>query len=256
MTLLEQIIAEKQSEIAALKSARPEMEAAPPSPSRGFAAALRRPGLSIIAEIKRRSPSKGVLRETLDPAHLARSYAAGGAAAISCLTDRTFFGASPDDFSAARGTAALPLLRKDFMIDAAQLHQARQMNADAVLLIVRILDQPLLIEMLKVSRSLGMDALVEVHDEPELQRALAAGAEVIGVNARDLATFDVDPGLALRLRPLIPAGRIAVAESGVRTRDDMLRISDAGFDAVLIGETLVRAPDPAAVLRTLRGVEP
>ncbi len=247
MTFLDDVLTVKDREVAALRlrpPARPE--GAWPS----LVQALTEPGLSVIAEIKRRSPSKGSLAPDLDAEKTARAYALGGAAAISCLTDREFFGARADDLALAV-RARLPVLRKDFLIDEVQIEESASLGASAVLLIVRILDPPRLTALLKHAESLGLDVLVEAHDEAEIDRALSSGASIIGVNNRDLGTLAVDPGLAHRLRPRIPKGVLSVAESGVKTRDDMKRIEDAGFDAVLIGETLAASSDPAAKLREL-----
>ena len=249
MTFLDDVLKAKRREVRSLREHPPAFAGGTDS---GFARALKGPGLSVIAEIKRRSPSKGVLAPDLDAARTARAYAAGGAVAISCLTDRGFFGAHRDDLQLAR-TASLPVLRKDFLIDEVQLDESVSMGASAVLLIVRILDNARLNTLLAYAESRGLHALVEVHDEAEINRALAEGASIIGVNNRDLGTLVVDPGRALRLRPRIPKGIISVAESGVATRDDVKRIENAGFDAVLIGEALATSHDPAAKLRELTG---
>ncbi len=249
MTFLQDVLEVKRTEIARLRAIPPRDSAVPGA---GFDSALRGPGLSVIAEIKRRSPSKGELAPDLDAARIARAYAEGGADAISCLTDRTFFGAHTDDFAQAR-IAGRPVLRKDFLIDEIQLDESVGLGASAVLLIVKILPAGRLEALLRHAAALGLDALVEVHDEDEVDRAVAAGAVIIGVNNRDLATLAVEPARALRLRPRIPNGVASVAESGVRTRDDVRRIEEAGFDAVLIGETLVTSPDPAARLMGLMG---
>lgn len=253
MTFLDDVLAFKRREVEGLRENPPEIA---DDRRAGFARALRVPGLSVIAEIKRRSPSKGVIAPGLDAAKTACAYATGGAAAISCLTDREFFGAHPDDLPLAR-SASLPVLRKDFLIDEVQIDESSSMGASAVLLIVRILEPARLRVLLQHAQSLGLDALVEVHDEDEIDRALSSGASIIGVNNRDLGTLLVDPGLAHRLRPRIPEGVLSVAESGVKTRDDVKRIEDAGFDAVLIGETLAVSSDPAVKLRELigRGLE-
>ncbi len=248
MTFLNDVLAAKRVEIATLRAGPARRGTAPLA--RGFEQALRGPGLSVIAEIKRRSPSKGALAPDLDAARTAAAYRSGGAAAISCLTDAGFFGARPNDLEAAlRG--GLPVLRKDFLIDPLQIDESRALGASAVLLIVRILDQASLRRLLDHARAHGLDALVEVHHEAEIDRAMDAGATLIGVNNRDLETLVVDPGCAIRLRPRIPAQVASVAESGVGTRDDVCRIRDAGFDAVLIGEALASSPDPAARLREL-----
>lgn len=221
-------------------------------PTRGFADALRAGGLSVIAEVKRRSPSKGDLAVDLVPDELAAAYEAGGAACLSVLTDAEFFGGSAADLRAARRACRLPVLRKDFTVDERDVVEARTMGADAVLLIVAALDDEELRQFHARATSLGLDALVEVHDEHELERALAVGATLVGVNQRDLTTFAVDNDLAARLRPLMPAGVVTVAESGVRGGGDARRLADAGYDAILVGETLVTAPDPVVALKELR----
>lgn len=221
-------------------------------PARGFADALRREtGLAVIAEVKRRSPSKGDLAPELDPAVLAKSYAAGGASCLSVLTDADFFGGSSADLQEARRAADIPVLRKDFTVSANDLCDARIMGADAVLLIVAALDDAELVDFLALSSELGLDALVEVHDESELERALAAGATLVGVNQRDLVTFEVDTSRAERVRSSIPAGVLSVAESGVRGAADARRLREAGYDAVLVGEALVRSGDPTTAVREL-----
>lgn len=219
---------------------------------RGFRAALAaadRPAL--IAEIKRRSPSKGPLDEDLDAAALAAAYAAGGASAISVLTEPEGFGGSLEDLVAARRTG-LPILRKDFLVDTFQVLESRAEGADAILLIVRVLGDDLT-ELMRASDALGMDALVEIYNESDLERALAAEADLIGINHRDLETFEVDPERTAKLRPQIPDGKLVVALSGVHERSDVEQLAAAGADAVLVGESLVTATDPAAKLRALRG---
>jgi indole-3-glycerol phosphate synthase len=252
VTFLDEVLAAKEREIAVLRAAPPP-PTLDPRPRSGFREALRVPGLSVIAEIKRRSPSKGLLAPDLDARKTAHAYAAGGASAISCLTDRSFFGANPDDLCLAR-TATLPVLRKDFIIDEIQIDESALMGASAVLLIVRILIPARLEALLEHAAARGLDALVEVHDAAEIESALRAGASIIGVNNRDLATLRVDPGRALALRARIPDGVVSVAESGVKMRDDVRKVQDAGFNAVLIGEALARSPDPVARLLELRGV--
>lgn len=229
-------------------------------PARDLAPALKGDTMRIIAEVKSASPSAGVIRRRVDPVAQARRYASAGAAAISVLTERKHFrgslrrlGAIADAF-ARPGTdrqTQPPLLRKDFLFDAYQVHQARAYGADSFLLIVAVLEQALLEDLLAVGRSLGMEALVEVHDEAETERAVAAGARIIGINNRDLHTFTVSLETTGRLRPLIPSDRIVVSESGVRSRDDMHRLRDWGADAVLIGETLMTAPSLEEKMREL-----
>ena len=223
-------------------------------PARDAAAALRAaPGIAVIAEVKRRSPSKGDLAPDLDPASLARQYEAGGAACLSVLTDSRFFGGSADDLRAARAAVGLPVLRKDFTVGPRDVCDARLMGADAVLLIAAVLDDGLLAELVALAGRLGMAALVEVHDAAELDRALAAGATLVGVNQRDLRTFSVDRDLAATLAPSFPPGVIGVAESGIRDAADAARLAAAGYRALLVGESLVTAVDPSAAVAALAG---
>jgi indole-3-glycerol phosphate synthase len=227
--------------------------AAAAPPARGFSEALRAgPGCSVIAEIKRASPSRGPLAAHLDPAGLARAYQAGGAACVSVLTDREFFAGSPEDLAAARAAIDVPVLRKDFTVGAADVCDARLMGADAVLLIAAALSPSLLHELLDLAAHVGIDALVEVHDEDEVEVALAGGATLIGVNQRDLVTFAVDTARAERVAKVLPDTVARVAESGIRNGDDAARLADAGFDAVLVGESLVTATDAAAAVAALR----
>ena len=220
---------------------------------RGFAAALQAAdGLAVIAEIKRRSPSMGEMAPDLDPALMAKAYADGGAVALSVLTDADYFGGSPDDLVAARAAVDLPVLRKDFTVCEGDVRAARAMGADAVLLIVAALDDAELRNFHDAAIALGMAALVEVHDEAELARAAAVDARVVGVNQRDLHTFAVDHERALRMADAIPAGVVRVAESGVRDAADAQRLRDAGYAAILVGQTLVTAGDPAETVRSLR----
>ena len=228
-------------------------------PTRGFAERLTAPGdvVAVIAEIKRRSPSKGDLRAGLptgpvEPADLARSYQSGGAACLSVLTEQQWFAGSADDLRQARDATGLPVLRKDFTVDARDVLDARIMGADCVLLIAAVLSDPELARFSDLARSIGLDALVEVHDEAELERALEQGAALVGVNQRDLITFEVDQARAVRLGRLIPEGVVSVAESGIRGPSDAAALAGAGYDAVLVGETLVRSLDPAAAVRGLR----
>jgi len=203
-------------------------------------------GVQLIAEVKRSSPSKGALAQIADPAALARSYAEGGAAAISVLTEQRRFNGSLADLAAVRAAVDIPVLRKDFMVDEYQFWEARAYGADIVLLIVAALDQPTLVDFLALASELGMTPLVEVHDEAETERAVSAGAQVIGVNARNLKTLEVDRAVFTRLAPLIPAGCIRIAESGVRSALDVVEYGRAGADAVLVGEALVTGDDPRA----------
>lgn len=205
---------------------------------------LRAPGLSLIAEVKRASPSRGALSDIPDPAELARAYAAGGATAVSVLTERRRFSGSLEDLDGVRASVSLPVLRKDFMVSDYQVWESRAHGADIILLIVAALDDTQLGAMLLRAGELGMTALVEVHDEVETQRAVDAGASVIGVNARDLKTLEVHPETFSRLRPLIPPGCVTVAESGVSGPADAAAYAQQGADAVLVGESLVRTGDP------------
>ena len=224
-----------------------------PAP-RGFAAALRRPGeVRLLAEVKRRSPSAGDIRPGADPVEVARAYAHGGAAALSVLTDRDYFGGDLDFLRAVRAAVPVPVIRKDFLIDPVQVWEARAAGADAVLLIVRILEQPLLQELHGLARELGMDALVEAHTAEELDRALAAGATLVGVNNRDLDTFVTDLELAIRLAPRVAPSITYVAESGIRTAADVDRVGAAGVDAILVGESLMRQADLRAAAAALVG---
>lgn len=221
---------------------------------KNFVGALRREGLAVIAEMKQRTPSMGVLAEDYRPIDIARAYSEGGAAAISVLTHMAGFGGRPEHIEAARLATDLPILRKDFITDPFEIGEARAAGADAVLLIVAALEPAELRRLLAVVRSRGLAALVEVHNERETEAALEAGAQVVGVNHRDLRTFKVDLGLTERLRPLIPANVALVAESGIQTVDDARRVRDAGADAILVGEMLMRAPDPASRLRELASI--
>lgn len=221
---------------------------------RGFRRALEaraEDGVAIIAELKKASPSRGLIRNDFPVAELARELEAAGAAALSVLTEEQFFQGSLANLQEASAATRLPCLRKDFIVDEWQVTEARANRADAVLLIVAALSEPELHALLRQCRELGLDALCEVHDEAELQQALKAGAEVIGVNSRDLRTLEVDLTTALRLGPKIPDGVLRVAESGINSSDDLSRLSDAGFQAFLIGETLMRAANPGEELRRL-----
>jgi indole-3-glycerol phosphate synthase len=254
-TYLEEIIASHRADAAAddrLLTDLVEQAEAMPAP-RDFAAAIGGEVLSCIAEIKRRSPSKGDLNPDLQPELVAKEYEGGGAACLSVLTDADYFGGSPADLAAARQASSLPVLRKDFTVQEADVADARRMGADAVLLIVAALDDDELVRCAALADHLGLAAIVEVHDEPELERALAAGARIVGVNQRDLRTFQVDHERACGLATAIPAGVLAVAESGIRDATDAQRLAESGYDAILVGETLVRAADRTGKLRELVG---
>lgn len=237
-------------DMAELKAAA--REALSSDPVRPFAAALTAsPAISVIAEIKRRSPSKGDLAPRLQPALVARAYEAGGAACLSVLTDGPHFGGSPDDLTTARQAVSIPVLRKDFTVCVADVYDARIMGADAVLLIVAALADDELAELAGAAEELEMAAVVEVHDEAEAQRALTAGAKVVGVNQRDLHTFEVDPERARAVGRVLPAPLVRIAESGVTSPAQMVELAAAGFDGALVGETLVTADDPVAALQQL-----
>lgn len=256
-TYLDRIIASHRARAAEDARDRAGLDAAARStgPARGFEAALRDGDhIAVIAEVKRASPSKGPLNPGLDPAAVARAYERGGAAAISVLTDVDFFSGSDSDLRSASAATRVPILRKDFTVSANDVLDARVMGADAVLLIVAALSDGELAEFLALARSIGMDALVEVHDEPEAERAITAGATLIGVNQRDLFTFEVDTDRAVRVAASLPPEVCRVAESGIRDRGDVERLAGAGFDAVLVGESLVRGPDPEAAVAGLAGV--
>ncbi len=246
--VLDEILASVREDVAKRQEEVPleqiKRRAATAHPPKDAYAALRAAGVGVIAEVKRASPSRGKLAEIPDPADLARQYALGGARCVSVLTEPRWFGGSLDDFAAVRLAVEVPLLRKDFIVSSYQVHEARAYGADLVLLIVAALDQNTLTGLLERIESLGMTALVEVHDEEEADRALAAGARVIGVNARDLRTFDVDRAAFERIAPGLPGSVVKVAESGVRGPHDLIRYASAGADAVLVGEGLVTQKSP------------
>ncbi|MFN0027767.1 MAG: indole-3-glycerol phosphate synthase TrpC [Acidimicrobiales bacterium] len=259
MTYLDRILAAHRQGAAAdadsLDLAALEARAHQTAPTRGFRRALReaaqQQGLAVIAEVKRRSPSKGDLAIDLDPALLATQYASGGAAGLSVLTDQMFFGGSPGDLQAARAAVGLPVLRKDFTVSLADVFDARCMGADCLLLIVAALSEDELRRFHAAAVGVGLDVLVEIHDENELDRAMAVGATLVGVNQRDLVTFEVDTERAVRMAELIPEGVVKVAESGITGRPDALVLRDAGYQAVLVGESLVRSADPAVAVADL-----
>jgi indole-3-glycerol phosphate synthase len=258
VTILDRILAVKRDEVAAAKARRPlaEVEAAAASAGavRGLANALRRlPGqpVRVLAEIKRASPSAGAIRAGADPAAIAGEYHAGGAAAISVLTDEQFFAGELGFLARVRERVPLPLLRKDFIIDAYQVAEARAAGADAILLIGAALSPAQLSDLLAAATLHQLDALVEVHDAREAELALAAGASVLGVNHRDLKTFTIDMSLTETIAKRVPPSIVLVGESGIKTAADVRRLGDAGAHAVLVGETLMRAPSPGGALREL-----
>lgn len=254
-TVLDDILVGVRADLAERQAQRSwsdiEAAAAAAAPAKDALVALSAPGTSLIAEVKRRSPSKGELATIADPAALAQAYAAGGAAAISVLTEQRRFGDSLADLDAVRAAVDVPVLRKDFVVTPYQVAEARAHGADLVLLIVAALEQPLLADLHAQIREYGMCPLVEVHDEAELERAAAIGAQLIGVNARDLKTLKVDMDVFGRLRPLVPDGALAVAESGVRDAADVAAYAAAGADAVLAGEACVSGTDPQATVAGL-----
>jgi indole-3-glycerol phosphate synthase len=259
VTILNRIAAYKREEIAAAKARIPAAEietvARAADPVRGFRAALltaraeKRTGL--IAEIKKASPSKGLIRADFNPSYLAQAYEKGGASCLSVLTDTPSFQGAPEFLAVARDATNLPVLRKDFMLEPYQVAEARAWGADAILVILAMVDDAVAAELLAAARFFGMDALVEVHDEAECDRALALGAETIGINNRDLKTFVTDLGVTLRLAPRIPPDKLIVAESGLSGREDLRQLAEAGVTTVLIGETLMREPDVAAATADL-----
>ena len=255
--ILEEIAAYKREYVEQSKRRRSPADvrsaAGDAPPPADFAAALGGDDIAVIAEIKKASPSKGVIREDFDPERIAAAYAESGAAALSVLTDEAYFQGHDGYLSAARRVAELPVLRKDFTIDAYQIHEARTIGADAILLIVALMDGAQLQDFIGLGGELGMAVLVEVHGAEELQYALAGGASLVGINNRDLKTFDTTLETTFALRPSVPAGVTVVSESGIDSRDDVERLAAADIDAILVGEALMREPDPGAKLRDLLG---
>lgn len=258
--ILTRIVQAKQAEVQAARQEIPlrrlRQAAEARSDFRPFFDALRAPGpsgVNIIAEVKRASPSKGMILKDLDPSRLAASYAAGGAAAVSVLTERSFFLGSPEDLKQARTACALPVLRKDFIFCDYQLYESAAMGADAVLLIVRILSESELADLVRLAFRLGLATLVEVYSEAELKAADRAGAQLIGINNRNLGSFETDLDHTLRLAPLMGAGQVAVAASGIGSREDIRRYQTQGVFNFLIGESLVRSENPAGFLKMLQG---
>lgn len=256
-TVLDRIIEARRAAIAHRRKSVPEtvlrFGVKQAQPIRDFAAALGRDSLNVIAELKKASPSRGLIRADFDPVALARGFEAAGAAALSVLTEEEFFQGDLKYMRDARAAVALPVLRKDFIVDPWQVWEARATNADSFLLIVAALDDASLAGLLALGRELGMEPLVEVHTRAELARALAASARIIGVNNRDLRTLEVRVETSFELIEAIPEECIAVCESGLRSHEDLTRLRAAGFDAFLIGEHLMAQPDPAAALRALLG---
>ena len=254
-TVLDDIVAGAREDLAARQQMTTldvlKEQAARRAPARDGWAVLKQPGTSVIAEVKRRSPSKGALADITDPAALAQDYEAGGASVISVLTEARLFGGSLADLEAVRARVDVPVLRKDFVVSAFQVWEARAAGADLVLLIVAALEQNALVALVERTESLGMTPLVEVHDEDELARALDAGARVVGVNARNLKTLEVDRGVFGRLAPLLPESVVSIAESGVRGPHDLLAYAAVGADAVLVGEGVVTGGNPRQAVADL-----
>ena len=254
--ILDTIVEQKKEEVAELKARGVNRPDQPVDPPRGFMQALTQAStIAVIAEAKKASPSKGVISSDFDPAAIAASYEEGGAEAVSVLTDEKFFQGSLDYIPLVRKTVNLPVIRKDFIIHELQIEQARNYGADAILLIAAILEQGQIRDYLQMSSELQMDVLVEVHDEQELEKSLAAGSKLIGINNRDLRDFTVDLMTTVRLQKEIPETIPVVSESGIRNYEDIKMLQDHGITAALIGETLMRSEDRAAALRKLRGRE-
>lgn len=254
--ILARIVETKGRELDRLRPRESELRdrARDMPPTRDFAGALAGGAeVSVIAEVKRRSPGAGEIRPDLDPARLAVEYRRSGAAALSVLTDARYFGGSLEDLAAARDASGLPALRKDFTVDPVHVWEARAAGADAVLLIVRILEQALLEELHGLAAELGLAALVEVHDRTELERAVRAGARIVGINNRDLTTFRTDLAVTEGLLEVLPRGCVTVSESGIRSGGDVARLGRAGVDAVLVGEAILREADPGEKVRELAG---
>ncbi len=260
--ILQRIVAVKRSEVAACKRERPFIAARRAAeravladPPRGFERSMReriaQGAAAVIAEIKQASPSRGVLREPFDPPSIAASYQRHGAACLSVLTDEGFFRGALSDLRSARSACALPALRKDFIVDAYQVYEARSNGADAILLIVAVLDDARLAEFAGIAHELGMDVLVEVHAADELERALTLDSALVGINNRNLRSFDVSLDTTLSLLPLVPSDRLVVTESGIGSRDDVARMREAGVRAFLVGEAFMRADDPGEALGAL-----
>ena len=256
-TFLETVVERTQADVAARKlrvpAAELERRLGPAPRGRPFSEGLIDEGISLIAEMKRASPSKGPIRPGASVTEVVRAYQEAGARAVSVLTEGAYFGGSLDDLVEARGACDLPLLRKDFVVDDYQLLEARAAGADAVLLIVAALDTEHLEHLMGMASDLGMDTLVEVHDEEEVETAVESGAEVIGINNRNLHSLEVDLETTFRLLADVPAGTVVVAESGITEREDVERLEEAGVDAILVGETLMRADDPVRAVRDLLG---
>jgi indole-3-glycerol phosphate synthase len=251
LSILERILAVKRAEIAAAKDSQVEIKARTAPPPRDFVAALRARQPAVLAEIKRASPSKGLLRPDFDPAAIARSYEKGGAACMSVLTDKEFFKGAPEHLSAARAACSLPALRKDFLIDPYQVFESRALGADCILLIAACLADSEMSELEKLAQSLGMAVLVEVHDADELERALELKTPLIGINNRNLRNFETRLETTLDLLPRIPRNRLVITESGILSTADVTRMRAKNVHAFLVGEAFMRASDPGSELKKL-----
>jgi indole-3-glycerol phosphate synthase len=251
---LGRILEETRRRVTSIEGGLAGMDAGPDNRP-GMAACLRGPNVTVIGEVKRKSPSKGVLKGDMDPAKQSASIERGGAAAISVLTEPSFFAGSLDDLAAVRGAVKLPILRKDFHIDPLQLVEARNAQASAVLLIARALAQPQLLKLMEFSKRLGLETIVEVRTEEELGRAVEAGAAIIGVNSRDLETLEVDERVPERLMPMIPRDVVGIWESGVHDVDAVRRAADCGADAVLVGSAISKSADPESLVREFASVK-
>ncbi len=255
--ILDEICAHKREEVDIQKRKVPlaalEERIKEVRPPRDFRASLREENISLIAEIKRRSPSKGTLIENIDPIDLACLYEQSGARAISVLTDEKYFQGTLDDLNAVRQSVQIPCLRKEFIIDDYQIFEARAAQADAILLIVRVLSDEQLADYIQLARELGMATLVETHDAAEIERALRARSPIIGINNRDLATFEVNIATTLELKRLVPGGNVLVSESGIHTRDHVKKLEDGGVDAILVGEALVTSKNISGKIHELLG---
>ena len=253
MTILDEIVAHKRAEVARKKERARKFELNGLHPTRDFEQSLKADGISLIAEVKRCSPSKGAIRKNADPGHLARIYEKNGAAAISVLTDERFFCGKDEFVNMVKVKTKLPVLRKEFILDEYQIYESRMLGADAILLIASILNRTQLSSFLTLAHELDLACLVEAHSETDVEKALRAGARIIGINNRDLETLKVDITTSLRLRKRIPPGIVTVGESGIGTREDMKKMEKAGFEAVLVGESVMSAPDIALKIKELLG---
>lgn len=256
MTILEKIVETKKLEVAKLKEigvAFLKETAGSSDPCRGFVRRLRMPGIQVIAEIKQASPSSGILRSPFNPEELAKMYAEAGAACLSVLTDEQYFMGSMEHLKQARCTVDIPVLRKDFIIDPLQVYESRIAGADAILLIAEILEDHDLLQLFELATSLGMDVIVEVHDESSISKAVQINAPIIGINNRNLKTFTTCLSKSLELRPLLPKDCLIVSESGIKLQQDINKLEANGIDAVLVGETFMRAENPGEMLKWLMG---